>query len=55
METASTPIAVISAGRSNLIVRYIVNYISLDSNSPSSQNWLIRAKIVIIMALIGQS
>ncbi len=55
METANTPIAIMSAGRSNLIVRYIVNYISLDSNSPSFQNWLISVKIVIIMGLIGQS
>ena len=53
METANTPIAIMSAGRSNLIVRYVVNYISLDSNSPSSKNWLISARIVIIMGLIG--
>ena len=55
METASTPIAVISADLSNLIVTYIAKYISLNSNSPSSQNWLISAKVVIIMGLIGQS
>ena len=55
METASTPITVISADLSNLIVTYIAKYISLNSNSHSSQNWLIRTMSVVIMGLIGQS